>query len=155
MIKTLCAKFRKQNHPNNTLFVFLLTRGRLFVTKCTFLHTLISIIYIIYNASTCAFFNITDVFCAKKRVKHACMVVHGCICPRIDTCYIASFEVAPPRKVGVSKKWKFRGETLPNCCFCLVSAQKFWPNRKQNQTFISEKLSRRSHLSRTTCAVLL
>ena len=40
MIKTLCAKFRKQNHQNNTLFVFLLTRGRLFVTKCTFLHTL-------------------------------------------------------------------------------------------------------------------
>jgi len=40
MIKTVCAKFRKQNHPNNALFVFLLTRGRLFVTKWTFLHTL-------------------------------------------------------------------------------------------------------------------
>ena len=46
MIKTVCAKFRKQNHPNrnNTLFEFLLTRGRLFVTKCTFLLTLAKII---------------------------------------------------------------------------------------------------------------
>ena len=31
MIKTACAKFRKQNHPNNTLFEFFLTQRRIFV----------------------------------------------------------------------------------------------------------------------------
>ena len=44
MIKTVCAKFRKQNHPNNTLFVFLLTRGRLFVTKSKYIYINICII---------------------------------------------------------------------------------------------------------------
>ena len=39
------------------------------------------------------FFNITNVFCAKKRVGHAC------ICPRNqDGHWLASFEVIPPPK---------------------------------------------------------
>ena len=47
------------------------------------------------------FFNITNVFCAKKRVGHAC------ICPRMDT-GPASFEVIPP------KSWLFRGQKIGN-----------------------------------------
>ena len=61
------------------------------------------------------FFNITGVFCAKKRVGHAC------ICPKIENVYWpASFEVIPPPipKVGSSAATKMKNPCGQNCCFC-------------------------------------
>ena len=84
------------------------------------------------------FLNITNVFCAKKRVGHAC------ICPRMVTG--ASFEVIPPPKKLVfprPKKWKFPTEN----CLCFPDPIFFWKFWRFT-VFAAKILSRRSRLSR-------
>ena len=90
-----------------------------------------------------SFFNITDVYCAKKRVEHAC------ICPTMVT-GLPVLKLYPPPKVGSSaaRKWKFkfREEILICWYFSKISGQ----NRVFSYTFSPEILSLRFRLSRTT-----
>ena len=99
----------------------------------------INIFYIHMNITPIWICATDVVFCAKKRVEHAC------ICPRMDTGSQFWSHAPPP-----PPNWLFRGQKNGNCKFPIENRCFRSKISGQNGIFSAKILSRRFRLSRTT-----